>query len=46
MMSPEPMMVWMEKIILVHVLNNLDEHNSFNNLTEDAKDGYWSIVLG
>ena len=45
MVPPEPMVVWMEEIVAVHILHNLDENYSLNDFTEDAKDGYRPLIL-
>ena len=39
------MVIWMEVGIGVHVFNNLDNDDHFNDFTQDAKDGNRSIVL-
>ena len=45
MMGPETMMIWMEEVILSHVLNYLHVHNPLNDLAEDAENGNWSVIL-
>ena len=36
----------MEEIIAVHIINNLEEDDSFNDFTEDAKYCHRPIILG
>ena len=44
--SSVAMVIWVKAAVFIHVLHNLDENNPLNVYTEDAKDGYRSVVLG
>ena len=43
--SPETMVVWMEQLILVHVLNYLDENGPFNDFAQYTEDCNRSVVF-
>ena len=40
------MMVWMKQIIAIHVLYNLKEDNSLNDLAENAEYCHRPVVFG
>ena len=39
------MMVWMEEVIVIHILHNLQENDSLNDFADDAKYCYRPIVF-
>ena len=43
--SSEAMVVRMNKLVGVHILNDLKKDRFFQNLTKDGQDSNWTIVL-
>ena len=46
MVGSKTMVVWMEVIVVIHIVNNLYEDGTLYYFTEDTKNSNWPIVFG